>query len=376
MKQTYKILLVSTGGHIGGEETFTRNLALALLKRGHQIWVAPGGDIQKKDLEKNQIPVADLPVAGRSPFGLLKGAKAISRFAETEGVDIVHCQAAGPAILGALTRWLHLPATKCVWIWHDHGISARTYHWIPRFLNKLDQSIANSDYELIKLLGEGVRDDKIRRIHNGVDPQLWMLPQEQIASYRVEIRKQYAIPEDAPVWGYVGRLSPEKGCDLFVPSAVRILKDNPSARFMITGDGVMKDQLQQAFAQAGIQDKVCFCGFQTEMPKYMSALDVLILPSKMETFSLTVLQSMAMGLPVVGTDVGGTPEQIAHGYDGLLFLNGDEAGLAESVNRLLSDKAYCQELGRTGQMIIRGYLNIDRMIDQIEETYTFFMKDK
>ena len=373
-KRTYRILLASTGGHIGGEETFTRNLALALLAAGHQVWVAPGGPVQRADLEKNTIPIADLPISGRNLPGLIRGARAISDFAVAEKIDIIHCQAAGPAIMGAVCRWLRLPAGNRRWLWHDHGVTAGTYRWLPRILNRLDQSIANSDYELIKLLGNGVRNEKIRRIHNGIDSAVWCLEAQQRAAFRAEIRSRHGIPAEARVWGYAGRLSPEKGCDLFMPSATTVLKHQPNARFLIIGDGVMADSLKAECAAGGISDRVIFCGFQTDMPRYLSAPDVLILPSKMETFSLTVLQAMALQLPVIATDVGGNPEQILSGYNGLLCRNGDAAGLAGCIDRLLASPQECDAMGNAGRRMIEKYLNVDRMVRQIEETYDSLME--
>ena len=368
------ILLASTGGHIGGEETFTRNLALALIKRGHKIWVAPGGQVQEDDLVRNGIPVARLAISGRSPAGILKGARSIRDFVRDNDVDIVHCQAAGPAIMGAVGRMLHMYPAKTVWLWHDHGVSERTYKWLPHFLNRLDQSVANSDYELIKLMGNGVRSERICRIHNGIDPELWDLPEDEKQANRSEIRRKYQIPDDAPVWGYVGRLSPEKGCDLFLASYLKIMEQCPDAYFMVVGDGKMSEDLRLAFNSGPFRDHVRFCGFQTEMPKYLSALDILIMPSYMETFSLTVLQAFALRIPVVGTDVGGNPEQIYPEYDGLLCEKGNARSLAAAVLRLLRDPETRRRMGNTGADIIRGYLNIDRMIDQIEATYMTFLR--
>lgn len=372
--QVLKILLASTGGHIGGEETFTRNLALALIKRGHQVWVAPGGQVQEEDLIRSGIPVARLAIAGRSPAGILKGARSIRNFVRDNDIDIVHCQAAGPAIMGAVSKMLHLSSAKKVWLWHDHGVTERTYKWLPFFLNRLDQSVANSDYELIKLMGNGVKPEKICRIHNGIDPELWDLPEDEKQANRNEIRRKYQIPADAPVWGYAGRLSPEKGCDLFLASYLKIMEQCPEAYFLVVGDGKMSDELHRAFAASPYPDHVRFCGFQTEMTKYLSALDILIMPSYMETFSLTILQAFALRIPVVGTDVGGNPEQIYPEYNGLLCERGNAASLAAAVLRLLRDPETRRQMGNTGVEIIRGYLNIDRMIDQIEATYMTFAR--
>ena len=254
------------------------------------------------------------------------------------------------------------------------GVSKRTYKWLPKFLNHLDQSVANSDYELIKLMGHGVKPAKICRIHNGIDLNMWDLPEEKKLEFRSEIRQKYQIPENVPVWGYVGRLSPEKGCDLFLSSYVRIMKQCPEAYFLIVGDGKMSEGLKQSFAASPFPDHVRFCGFQTEMTKYLSALDVLIMPSYMETFSLTILQALALRIPVVATDVGGNPEQIYSEYDGLLCEKGNADSLADAVLRLLRDPDNRRRMGDTGVNIIRGYLNIERMIDQIEETYDFYCR--
>jgi glycosyltransferase involved in cell wall biosynthesis len=276
--------------------------------------------------------------------------------------------------MGAFSRIMKLEGAKRIWIWHDHGIKGLTYKWLPFFLNRLDMTIANSDYELIKLSGNGIANSKIVRIHNGIDCTRWVLPFDKRMQFKKEVREKYGIPLSSKVWGYVGRLSSEKGCDVFVTSAAEILEKYSNAYFLIVGDGGMRNELECEVRASHLEKKIIFAGFQTEMEKYISCLDVLILPSKMETFSLTILQAMALGIPVVATDVGGNPEQVVNGYTGYMCKTENPIDLAMKVCQLFANADNCNVMGKRAREIITNYLNTNRMMYQIETVYNDLLK--
>lgn len=364
----FHILMASTGGGIGGEETFVRNLAVGLMERGHRVTVAPGGRVQMEELRRSGVPCAELAVAGRSLPALWRGAAMLDGYARENKVDIVHCHTAGPAVMAALGRMRGLvPGCRC--IFHNHGIKPFTNRWLPFFLNRLDLTIAISDAEYIRLAARGVRPDKLVRIHNAVDMKQWSFSAEERAAFRRSVAAEFGFDAASPVFGYVGRLSPEKGCDLFIPAAERIFRQFPAARFLIVGDGPLRAELERAAVERGIAEQVVFTGFRHDVGRLMSAFDVMMLPSYSETFSLSVLQSMALEVPVVASDVGGNPEEIASGYDGLLFPPGNAAALAEQVCALLGNDGFRREAGRLARPVVAGYFGLGRLLDQVEAAY-------
>ena len=361
------ILLISTGGHIGGEETFTRNLAMALITRNYKVWVATGGNVQMSDLMKWNIPIANIYIKGRSLTGLYKGAKRIRTFVRENKIDIVHCQAAGPAIMGGIVKKMHWTFGE-KWIYHDHGLKKLTYKWLPVFLNSLDLTITNSDYELIKLKSNRVKDARIVRVHNGIDPNEYGFKDDMKRKHQTEIRKEFGVQTDTYLLGYIGRLSPEKGCDLLISAFTKVLENKSNVRLLIIGDGILRSSLEKKVKFFEISEKVIFTGFRSDIPKILSCLNCLILPSYTETFSLTTIQAMGAGIPVIASDTGGNPEQIISNFNGYLFETGNYLDLSKKILKMINSKKD-EYMGNNGKLLVEEYLNENRMVNEIEFYY-------
>ncbi len=361
------ILLVSTGGHIGGEETFTKNLANSLLTRGYNVWVAPGGKVQKEDLIKWQIPIADIDIKGRNLKGLFKGANEIKKFVQKNRIDIVHCLAAGPAIMGGFIKKMHWNQGER-WIYHGIGINRLTYKWLPVFLNLLDLSIVCSDFELLKFKLNRIKESKIVRVHHGIDHKLYGFENDEKNYNRKEIRNEIGVLEDDFIIGYIGRLSPEKGCDLIIPAFKKVIEKNSSVKLVIVGDGILKNAMQEQVESNHLGDKVVFTGFRDDIPKVLCCLDSLVLPSYMEAFSLTSIQAMGVGIPVIASDAGGNPEQVIPYFNGYLFESGNYDDLSKKIIELTRNED-SKRMGNNGKELVKKYLNNGRMVDEIEFYY-------
>ncbi len=361
------ILLISTGGHIGGEETFTKNLASSLLARGYKVWVAPGGKVQMDDLIKWQIPIADIDIKGRNLKGLFKGAKEIKIFVQKNKIDIVHCLAAGPAIMGGFIKKMHWNQGE-KWIYYGIGINRLTYKWLPIFLNLLDLSIVCSDFELLKFKLNRIKESKIVRVHHGIDHKVYGFEDYEKNYNRKEIRKELGILENEFIIGYIGRLSPEKGCDLIIPAFIKVIEKESSVKLLIVGDGILRNAMQEQVKTNHLGDKVIFTGFRTDIPKVLCCLDSLVLPSYMEAFSLTSIQAMGVGIPVIASDAGGNPEQVIPNFNGYLFETGNYDDLSKKTIELISNEK-SKTMGNNGKELVEKYLNAGRMVNEIEFYY-------
>jgi len=367
-RSEFRILLMSTGGGIGGEESFTNNLAESLHQRGWDVRVAAVSDVHREELARRGVRCEDLPIGARRPWGLLRGARALARYVSVEGIDILHAQCAGPAIMSILARKLgllgsHGPAL----MWHDHGIVH--YGMLARLFNRLDVSIANSDFEKRKLIAHGLRPEKVVRIHNGIDVAKLSISAEERARRRAKVRGEFSLDDHTPVAGFVGRLSPEKAPDDFVASFRYAREMLPGIRYVVIGDGVMRAQLEQAVRDMHAEEHVIMTGFRRDVPDLLCGLDVLALVSHMETFSLTTLEAMAMHLPCVVTAVGGNPEQVTDGENGRVVPDRSPSQIAEAIVDILSDPAKREAYGEAGYHRVKTYLNRDRMVHEIEGVY-------
>lgn len=367
-----KVLLLSTGARIGGEETFTRNLALALQKRGIDVRVCPGGPVQKEDLQKNGIDICEEDITGRSPLGLLKGAKTITKYVIDNGIDVVHSQAVGPAIMGVIAKKFY--SSNVPWLWTNHGITDFAYNHIVKHLNSLDLVISNSDYVYVMLKNHGVHESRLKRIHNGINVSDFSVTKEEQKLYREMVEKEFGIKPDKKIVTYVGRLSPEKGVNVLLEAFQGLHNEKQDTVCLLIGDGVERKKYEEFVANTNCKDSYIFAGFRKDIKELLSASDILVLPSLIETFSLTTLQAFVAGATVVASDVGGTPEQVLPDFNGLLFKSLNVEDLKNKLVFVLENPDKAVSYKKHARELCENYLNEDRMTDEIVSAYTELIK--
>jgi glycosyltransferase involved in cell wall biosynthesis len=163
-----------------------------------------------------------------------------------------------------------------------------------------------------------------------------------------------------PAVGLVANIRGSKGHAYFLEAARAVLAERPDARFLIVGDGIGFDDVQRRVKEMGLEPRVVMTGFRRDVPEIMAALDVLVLPSvKSEAMSQVIPQALAVGTPVVGTTVGGTPELVLDGETGRLVPPADAAALAAAVLDLLSDPERARALARRGQALVLAQHSMD-----------------
>ncbi len=366
------ILLLSTGGRIGGEETFTRNLALSLMSREHEVEVACGGEVQKEDLERCGIKICPIDITSRRPFGLYKAAKKLTCYIEANNVEMVHAQAIGPAIMGIVAKKMFSCTTP--WIWHNHGITDFAYKHIVKRLNGLDCIVANSDYVRESLKGHGVKPAVIERIHNGIAFEDYYADKEEHRSSREKLCAEIGCPTTEKMFIYVGRLSPEKGVEVFLKAFEELYRKIKNIRCILVGNGVENASLHAQISDYVSKERIHFLGFRNDIKELVAACDALVLPSHIETFSLTSLQSFASGTPVIGSDVGGTPEQILDKFSGRLFPDGNANALSSCMEEIITNPDKASYYVENAQELSKNYLNTDRMTDDIISVYQRLVK--
>lgn len=367
-RSRYRILLVSTGGGIGGEESFTANLSESLHQRGWDVRVAAVSDVHIQELVRRGVRTERLQIEGRTPWGLLRGARALARYAAEHDVAIVHAQSAGPAVMGIVAKWFGwFSRPRPQLIWHDHGINH--YGLLAKLFNHLDISIANSNFERDKLIAHGLKPAKVVPIHNAIDLKRFTFTAEKRAECRRAVRREFGFDEHAPVVGFIGRLSQEKAPDDFVASFQHAHRMLPDIRYLIVGDGMMRPQLERMIRELHEEDRIVLAGFRRDIPELLCGIDALALVSHMETFGLTTLDAMAMRLPCVVTAVGGNPEQVTDGENGRVVPDRSPEQIAEALVDILSDPTKKEAFGQAGYQRAHAYFDIDRMVNEVEGVY-------
>jgi glycosyltransferase involved in cell wall biosynthesis len=174
----------------------------------------------------------------------------------------------------------------------------------------------------------------------------------------------------APVVGLVANIRGSKGHDVFLAAAAAVLAREPAARFLIVGDGVGFEDVRRRVRTLGLEPVVRMTGFRRDIPEVMAALDVLVLPSlRSEAASQVIAQALAIGTPVVATDVGGSGELVRNGQTGRLVPAGDAAALAAAIADSLADPAGARAMARRGQAVVRAEHSLDAAMVRTTAVY-------
>lgn len=197
-------------------------------------------------------------------------------------------------------------------------------------------------------LGVGVDPARLSCEPNGVDTARFAPPAAPRAAPGA-LRTRLGLEAGVPLVGFVGRLSPEKGPEVFVRAVAALQRRCPGAQAVLVGEGPMAAELQAAATAPGLAGRLHFAGACTDMPAVYAELDLLLLTSHTEAMPLALMEAMACGLPVVATAVGGVVDMVAHGESGLLVDPDDAEAAAQAAAALLADAAQRRRMGAAGR---------------------------
>lgn len=208
---------------------------------------------------------------------------------------------------------------------------------------------------------------KIECIYNGVDLKKFTGETESI-------RNELPIRGEGPVIGFVGQICRRKGVDLLIGAAKNIVEVYPNALFVIAGaDGIGEEgyteKIKTMADHLGIWDNFVFLGKRNDVPKVVNALDILIVPSRAEPFGKVIIEGMAGGKCVIASNVGGIPEIIKDGKNGLLFPVDDRLALEQAMLKVLDDDALRDRLAKEGYSTAKQNFSIERFVDRTQKLY-------
>ena len=233
---------------------------------------------------------------------------------------------------------------------------------LDRFANRLSNRVTVNSKAVWEdtIQRDFIDPSKLTLIYNGVDSA----PFEFARSQRTTIRRKLGIRPHEPVVIVIANLIPYKGHGVVIRAAKQVIAKIPECRFLLAGEdrGILKD-LKNQVMDMGISERVMFLGQRNDIPQLLAASDLSVLASYEEGFSNVVLESMAAGLPVVATDVGGNREAVLDGVTGGLVKPGDPATLAEKIILTLNDPAGANLQGNQGRLRVKRQFTIEKMID-------------
>lgn len=338
---------------VGGTRRHVLQLLRGLRERGRAVTLVASAERDarfRKDmarLEAEGVRVIEVPMKRRlAPLSDLRALLRLRALFRSLPCDVVHTHASKAGALGRpAARWsgirriVHTPHT-----FHFQGRSG-LLRWVFRGLERLllrftDLLIVVSDGQRLLAFEElGVAEDRVALIENGVDVSHFSR-----RGLRDEARHEMGIPQDAPAVGMIARLMRQKACDVFLRAAARVVEEAPETVFVLVGEGPLRRRLEKLAYRLYLADNLVWWDHVDDPRAFYEALDVFVLTSRYEGMPCSLLEAMAMGLPVVAPDIAGCREVVTEA-SGLLVPAGDAEACARAVIRLLSNPVLAQDMG-------------------------------
>jgi glycosyltransferase involved in cell wall biosynthesis len=287
------------------------------------------------------------------------------RFLRRERVDVLHAHKFGSNVWGTIIgRLARVPVVLA----HEHTWSFEGQP-LRRLLDR--ELVARGADRFIAVS----REDRRRMIEiERIDPQdTLFIPNGVPAPLPAgdkDVRAELGIAPDVPLLGVVGLLRPQKAHHVLLHAAAKLAPDWPALQILIIGDGPEREKLERLSAELGVQEIVRFIGLRTDVPDVLHALDIAVCCSDFEGSPLSVLEYMGASLPVVATEVGGLPDLIEPGVNGLLIPPGDPAALAVALDQLLRDPEGARAMGAHSKQRRDQEFDIDVIVGRLESLYS------
>ena len=372
----YNILYLHEAAQLGGAENSLFNLLKKIDRTVFSpIFACPGKGLFPDKLTKLGVkvyPVTFFPL--RKIIGVRSVINEIRRIIRDERIDLIHSNSIRTHLYAAIAGKME----KKPVIWHERNLIDKElidpdslFSFLP------DKIICNSRAIAGRFLKKDKLPEKISVIHNGVD-----IVEFNPLVTGGEIRKEFKIKPERSVIGIVSRFNRCKGHETFFRAAKIIANNGSDCVFLVGGSAVFEEDrdrekyLQDMVKCLGIDDRVIFTGFMEDMPKIYAAMDMLVLASEAESCGRVILEAMASGKPVIGTDTGGTPEIVLNGVTGLLISPKDPSVMAKAMADLLKDQSLARRMGKAGRERVERLFNIEGNVARIQNTYLKLLEER
>jgi glycosyltransferase involved in cell wall biosynthesis len=363
--------------HFGGAEQVVLNLAGSIDRSRFNITVGafinvhfPKNEFLAR-LEEEHIPYRIFWL--RRTVDVDNIARLV-KLIRTRDIDIIHTHGYRSDIIGLLAaRISSRPIIATIHGFVPINSKLRFYEQVDLIaLRFFDRILPVSDHIREVLRKSGISQKRITTVRNAIAAKDAAEPGPKISRSRLSFLK----PAGDFLIGIVGRLSPEKNIPGFLDVARRLAGKYDHLRFVVVGDGPERDCLEGLATRLKLDGKVRFTGFVEEMEGIYALLDMLVISSSTEGIPLTVLEAMHHGIPVVSTRVGGIPEIIESGVNGLIVEAGDMKALSNAVESLIVDSRKYMAISLNARERVRRDFNRLSWTRKIQECYTSVIDQK
>ncbi len=336
-----------------------------LRSAGHRAALVahPDGELRRRAAEGLDL----IPIAPRTEMDLSAAWK-FSRVIKRLAPDVIHAHDPHGVALAALALSMGSAAAKggptpalVAARRVDFHLKGNSFsRWKYR---QVDVFIAASEAIRQMLVADGVPDDRTVTVHEGIDVE------HVLAAPPVNVHEAFWLPHGAPVVGNVAALVPHKGQRYLIDAAHLVVQQVPDARFVILGEGELRDHLEKQVHEHHLEKHVLLPGFRTDVLGCIKGFDLFVMSSITEGLGTSLLDAMACARPIVATRAGGIPEIVEDGVNGLLAPVRDHHALAEAIVRALKDPDLRRRLGEAGLARVNQRFTVERMVSETADVY-------
>jgi glycosyltransferase involved in cell wall biosynthesis len=324
----------------------------------------PDGELRQRAAEGLEL----IPIAPRTEMDLSAAWK-FSRLVKRMSPDVIHAHDPHAVAMAALALSLSsasaakggtlpvLVASRRV----DFHLKGNSFsRWKYR---QVDCFVAASEAIRQMLVADGMPADRTVTVHEGIDVE------HVLAAPAVNVHEALFLPRGAPVVGNVAALVPHKGQRYLIDAAHRVVQQLPDARFVILGEGDLREQLEKQVREHHLEKHVLLPGFRTDVLGCIKRFDLFAMSSVTEGLGTSLLDAMACARPIVATMAGGIPEIVEDGVTGWLVPPRDAPALADAIVRALKDDARRKQVGDAGFARVNERFTVERMVAETASVY-------
>ncbi|MFH0731633.1 MAG: glycosyltransferase [Candidatus Omnitrophota bacterium] len=361
------LYLLTHSLEVGGAQKDIFAFTKELVKRGHNVVVT----CRDRKFAQNITSLGGKYYSVDFHFNSLKklreSANSLKNIIEKEKIDIIAPQSIRTTLAVLFANSAKKPVITTI-----HNIHSKFSLFISGIILNLASRLVifESEYERNRLIRWGLSQNKTIVVHSGIDLNRFS-PREKDK----ELLRELGFSPDDIIIGTVARLSPEKGQEYIIEAMPVVLREFPRARFIFVGDGPLKDSLWSMVDGLGLKDKVVFVGLQKDIPRFLSIMDLFVLSSTRESFPQSAREAMAMGKPVIATNIGGCPEVVRDGVTGILIKPGNAGALTSAIIGLLKDKAKMHSMAEAGRKRAESLFDEKYWINANEHIMQYFVKE-
>ncbi|HEY0873031.1 MAG TPA: glycosyltransferase family 4 protein [Vicinamibacterales bacterium] len=328
---------------------------LGLRAAGHRAMLVAhsNGELRRRAAEGLEL----LPLAPRGEMDL-SAAWRLSRAIKSLRPDVVHAHDPHAVAMAALALSMSSEGKRAPLVASRrvdfHLKKSALSRWK---YNQVDLFICASEAIRRMLIADGIDAARTVTVHEGIDLA------RVAAAPETPLHEQLFLPHGSLIVGNVAALVPHKGQKHLVEAAALVVRQVPDARFVIAGEGELRESLEHHIKHLGLEKHVKLAGFRPDILSLHKAFDIFVMSSVTEGLGTSLLDAMACGKPIVATAAGGIPEVVEHGKTGFVVRPRDHHAMADAIVRLLKDEALRRRMGEAGLSLVSAKFSAEKMVE-------------